>query len=224
MRDRNPARLAPLAGVVFAALTVAGYLAIGPYPGPDSSLSKLTTFYAENHGRVAAGGVLLGLAGIFLALFGAAVWVRIRATDTHPIVAGAALVGTAIAAAGQLDAANAYTIVGEIGHEHAVSPAALQAWHIAGSAGGIAGGEVILLLAVAVAGIAGRGFPRWLAWPALVLALAQLTPFGFFASLLALLWTAIAGIAMVARPVDRDAAGRRSGSAAGRAAPALQEG
>jgi hypothetical protein len=225
MSDRNRlARLVPLAGVLFAVLTVAGYLAIGPFPGTDASISKLTSFYAANHGRVAAGGLLLGLAAIFFALFGTAVWARIRATDLHPVVAGAALVGTAMAAAGGLDSAGAYSILGEIGHQQGLSPAALQAWHISGSAGVIDGGSVILLLAAASAGIAGRAFPRWLAWPALALAILQVipvTPFGFFASLLVLLWTAVAGVVMVIRPADGVPATTEAAAPAVRGGPAL---
>jgi hypothetical protein len=204
------ARLVPLAGVVFAALTVAGYFAIGPFPGTDASISKLTSFYAANHGRVAAGGLLLSIAAIFLAIFGTAVWVRIRATELHPVVAGAALVGTAMTAAAGIQSAGAYSIVGEIGHQRGISPGALQAWHISGSAGVVDGGIVLLLLATATAGIAAGAFPRWLAWPAVVLAIASLTPFGFFASLVTLLWAALTGVVMAARPVGETTAVRAS--------------
>jgi hypothetical protein len=41
---------------------------------------------------------------------------------------------------------------------------------------------VILLFAVAIAGVVGRAFPRWLAWPALVLAVVDLTPLGFLSA------------------------------------------
>ena len=222
MSDRNRlARLVPLAGVAFAGLTVAGYLAIGPFPDTDASTSKLTSFYAANHGRVAAGGLLLGLAAIFLALFGTAVWARIRATDLHPVVAGAALVGTAIATVSWLDGASAYSTLGEIGHQQGLSPAALQASHISASAGGVDGGTVILLLAAATAGIAGRAFPRWLAWPALALAILYVTPFGFFASLGVLLWTAVTGVVMVIRPADGVPATTEAAAPAMRGGPVL---
>jgi hypothetical protein len=222
MRDRNRlARLVPLAGVVFAVLTLAGYFAIGPFPDSDASISKLTSFYAANHGRVAAGGLLLGLAAIFLALFGTAVWARIRATDLHPVVAGAALVGTAMAAVSALDGAGAYSILGDIGHQQGLSPVALQAWHVGGTVGGIDGGSVILLLAAATAGIAGRAFPRWLAWPALALAILYVTPFGFFASLVVLLWAAVTGVVMVLRPAERVPATREAAAPAAPGGPAL---
>jgi hypothetical protein len=59
---------------------------------------------------------------------------------------------------------------------------------------------VLFLLAVATAGIAGHVFPRWLAVPALVLAIVYFTPFGFYASLLFLPWAAVTGIVMAVRP------------------------
>lgn len=225
MSDMNRfARVIPLSGVVFAVLTFAGYFAIGQFPDTDASISELTSFYAANHGRVAAGGLLLGLAAIFLALFGTAVWARIRATDLHPVVAGAALVGTAMTATVGLASAGAYQILGEIGHQQGLSPTALQAWHISGSAGIIDGGGAILLLAAATAGIAGRAFPGWLAWPALALAILVLipvSPFGFFASLLVLLWTAVTGIVMVISPLDGVPASTEAMAPAVRSDPAF---
>jgi hypothetical protein len=201
MSDRNwVARLVPLAGVAFAALTIAGYLTIGPFPDTDASISELTSFYAAHHGHVAAAGQLLGLAAIFFALFGTAVWARIRASDLHPIVAGTALIATAMAAVSWLEGAGAYSVLGKIGHQPWLLPAALQATHVGGTVGGIDGGTVLFLLAVATAGIAGRAFPRWLAVPALVLAIVYLTPFGYFASLLVLPWAAVTGIVMTVRP------------------------
>jgi hypothetical protein len=204
MSTNRLARLIPAAGVLFAVLTLAGYSAIGPFPDPDASVSKLTSFYADHHAGVATGGFLLGLAAIFLALFGAALWVRIQASDVHPIVAGAALIGTAMTAAAGIVSAGAYSVLGDIGDQQNLTPAALQAWHISASTGIMDGGGVILLLATATAGIAGRAFPRWLAWPALVLAIFSLipiSPYGFFASLVVLLWAAVTGVYMVIRPV-----------------------
>ena len=101
-----------------------------------------------------------------------------------------------------------------------LSPAALQGLHISGSAGGIDGGTVILLLAAATAGIAGRAFPRWLDLSAVVLAILYVTPFAFFASLLVLLWAAVTGIVMVVRPADEVQAAKTAAAPAVRGAPA----
>lgn len=53
------------------------------------------------------GGIVLMYAAVFFALFGIAVWARIRATTLHLVVAGVALVATAIATAGDLTYASA---------------------------------------------------------------------------------------------------------------------
>jgi hypothetical protein len=197
------ARLVPLAGVGFAVLTIAGYLTIGPFPDSDASISELTSFYAAHHGQVATGGQLLGVAAIFFALFGTTVWARIRSSDLHPVLAGTALVATAMAAVSSVEGAGAYSVLGEIGHQPWLLPAALQAVHVGSTVGGIDGGTVLFLLAVATAGIAGHVFPRWLAVPALALAILYFTPFGFYGSLLFLPWAAVTGIVMAVRPTPR---------------------
>ena len=215
------ARLVPLAGVLFAVLTMAGYLTIGPFPDSDASIPELTSFYAAHHGQVAAGGQLLGLAAIFFALFGTAVWARIRSSDLHPVLAGTALVATAMAAMSSVEGAGAYSVLGEIGHQPWLAPAALQAVHVSSTVGGIDGGTVLFLLAVASAGIAGQVFPRWLAWPALALAIVYFTPFGFYASLLFLPWVAVTGIVMAVRPTPGVAATTKATVPAMGSGPAL---
>jgi hypothetical protein len=192
-------RLLPLAGVGFAALTIAGDLTIGKFPDSNTSVAKLTSYYAAHHHQVGLGGMLLASAAILLGLFGVALWDRVRNSNLHPAVAGAVLLGAAVAAANELTGASAYVTLGTIGHQAGVAPAALQAWHINGSEGGV-GSTLILLVAVGVAGIASRALPRWLAWPALLLGILQLTPVGFIASLITLAWVVIAGIVLVLRP------------------------
>lgn len=202
-RQGRIGRFVPLTGVAFAALTLAGYSTIGTVPDSGIPISQLTGFYAAHHGRFAAGGMLLAWATVSLAFFGAAVWSRIRNTTLHPLIAAAALLGTAVAVADQLNGASTYLTLGDIGGKHTIAPAALQAWHIGGSNGTVGGGEAILLIALALAGILARALPRWLAWPALAIGILELTPIGFFASLAFLLWATITGITMALRPADR---------------------
>jgi hypothetical protein len=207
------ARVVSLAGAGFAALTVAGYLVIGPNPDSGASTSTIAHYYAAHHAHILMAGTLFGYSTILFALFGVAVWSRIRRTALHPIVAGVALVGTAVATAGDLAAANTWYLLGDIGNNHTTSPAALQALHVFVSAGVGVSGTAILLLAVALAGITARAFPRWLAWSALVLGILQLAPtpglVGFFAGLAILPWTFAASIAMFLRPGDAALAPRQ---------------
>ena len=201
-------RFIPLAGLLFVALEIAGDFVIGPFPDSNTPTSKLVTFYAAHHAQVWLGGMLYAWSAIPLVFFGAAMWARIRASAAHPVVAAAALVGTAIAAMSQLDGSGSYLTLGSIADKSYLAPATLQTLHIGGSGGSTVGigGIVIVLFAVAMAGIVGRAFPRWLAWPALVLAVLDMTPLGFLASLLFLLWAVVVSIVMCLRPADTAAA------------------
>jgi hypothetical protein len=208
-------RLIPLAGVGFAVLTLVGDLTIGQFPDSDTPTSKLSVFYAAHHAQVSRGGTMLGWAGILLAFFGLAMWARIRAAGLHPVLAGAALVGTAIASLAALFDASTYVTLGAIGAKQSTSLGALQAWHIEGSEGNLmdSGGTLILLLAIAAAGIFARAFPRWISWTALVIAVAQYTPVGFVASLILLLWSLVVGITLAVRPLRTTDASARSAAA-----------
>jgi hypothetical protein len=217
-------RFVPLAGVGAAVLTFAGYLVIGPNPDSTASTSTITAYYAAHHAHVSTAADLLTYSTILFALFGLAVWARIRGTALHPIVAGAALLGTAIATASHLADANAWSMLGELGNKHTISPGALQTLHISVSAGSTASaaGLGILLLAVALAGIIARAFPRWLAWSALLLAILQLAPtpglIGFFASLALLPWMLATSVATLRHTTPTTA---RAGSTATLTDPAL---
>lgn len=196
-------RLAALAGSGFAVLTAAGFFVIGPNPDSGAATSNITTFYAAHHGQLYLGGILLAYAAVLFAVFGVAIWDRARRAAQHPVAAGVALVGTAVAAAGQLATATAYFTLGDIGAKATTTVGALQALHILGSELSLAtaSGIALLLLAVAFPGITAGVFPRWLAWPALIIGLLQLVnPVSFTAFLLFLPWALAASIAMIIRP------------------------
>jgi len=192
-------RMLPLTGVVFAVLAMAGNLTIGDFPDTDTPLTKLTSYYTDHHTQVGRGGLLLGYSVVFFVLFGVALWARARRA-APPVIAGTILVGTAMVAVTGLTSANTYYTLGQIGAKPETTPAALQSWHITGSVGGPGADSIVLLLALAAAGILARTLPRWLAWSALVLAVMHFTPLGFLAFLLFYVWTVAAGIALTIRP------------------------
>jgi hypothetical protein len=198
-------RLVPLAGAGSAVLTVVAYLVIGSNPDSDASASTVTAYYAAHHAHVFAAGILLTYAAVLSALFGVAVWARIRETDVHPIVAGAALAGTAIAAISDLAYAGTWSMLGNVGTMHTISPGAIQSLQLVASDGSLANaaGVGILLLAFATAGLQTQVFSRAMTWSALVLGILQLVPtpgvFGFFAGLLVPPWMFAAGVSMFRR-------------------------
>jgi hypothetical protein len=124
----------------------------------------------------------------------------------HPALAAVALVGTAIAAVSVFESGGYFLTLGAVGDTSYVAPAALQSLQLGGSGIGYYGngGMVILLLAVAIAGIGVRVFPRSLAWIALALAVLLLSPISFVASLLLNLWFFAMSIVLVLRPRPAD--------------------
>jgi hypothetical protein len=211
-------RLAALGGLGFLVASLASDLVIGPFPRPDAPPAQLASFYAAHHAQVGTGGLLLALSGVFFVLFGLAIWARIRQTSASPLLAGLTVIATTLAALTTLASAGTYGVLGDIGGQAAVAPAALQAWHIMGSDGSLAdsASTFLFLLAVAGAGILARALPRWLAWTALLLAVLQLVPnqVGFLASLVFLVWTAAAGISLLWAREARQARQDQTGYAA----------
>jgi hypothetical protein len=195
-------RIAPLAGVLFAAASITGDLTIGPFPDGSTAAADLPAYYSAHGGHVALGGTLLGVGGVFFAIFAAAVWARVRGAAVPAVVSGVILIGAAVDTMADLNSGAGYNLLGGIGADRNVTPQALQALHIYGAEFGVGGGATLFLLGVAVAGIGYRAVPRWLAWTGLVLGMAQFapSPYGFFASMILLLWVAAAGIALAARP------------------------
>ena len=195
-------RIAPLAGVLFAGLTIAGDFTIGPFPDGSTPVGDLPAYYRAHGAHVSLGGTLMALGGVCFAIFAAAVWGRLRGARVPTIVAGVVLLGAAVDTMADLQSGAVYNLLGDIGRDPAVTGPALQAWHIQGSEFGVGGGAALFLLGIAVAGIGYRAVPRWLAWTGLVLAIGQFapSPFGFYASMLLLLWAAAAGITLALRP------------------------
>jgi hypothetical protein len=191
------ARFLPLAGLCFAVLTIAGDLTIGEFPDPESSLADLSTYYAAHADSVRTGGQLMILGALFLGIFGLAVWNRVRIAAASPLVAGLVLIGTAIAVTSSLGGGGHYVLLGNIGADSTVTPEALQAWHVGSEYGG--GGGFLLILGLFAAGVVSRAIPGWLAWSALVLGIATLTPFSFYTDQLFLLWAAVAGVVLSLR-------------------------
>jgi hypothetical protein len=188
-------RWLPLAGAAYALLTVAGDLVVDAFPDENTPLGKLTSYYAAHHAQVGHGGQLMEIAAIFLALFGAAVALRVRAAS--PVAAAVIVIGAATSCLAVAFEGATFRFLGEHATESHLSPQALQAWHMSAAAFGTNVPSLLLVIGLV---LAGRALPAWLVWSAVVLAVAGFTPFGFFAGMLMLLWFLVAGVTLTVKP------------------------
>jgi hypothetical protein len=125
------------------------------------------------------------------------VWLR---RSSAPALLGAVVLAGAVLETGfQASAAAAYDLLARLAGAPGVDPATVQSWHLVVAELGGPVGTTLVLLGVAVAAIGYRALPRWLGWTALVLAAAQWSPWGFLASMVFLLWAAVAGVTLSIR-------------------------
>lgn len=188
-------RWLPLAGAAYAVLMVAGDLVVDAFPDENTPLAKLTSYYADHHTQVGRGGLLMELSAVFLALFGVAVALRLR--DSSPVAAAVIGFGAATACLATAYEGATFQFLGDNATDSNLSPQALQAWHASAAAFGTS--VPLLLIALGLV-LAGRRLPVWMVWSAVVLAVLQLTPVGFLAGMVMLLWFAVAGVALAVRP------------------------
>lgn len=195
-------RTAPLVGVLFAGFSIGGDFVIGAFPEGATSPSRLQAYYATHAAQVSLGGALLVAAAVCFAVFAAALVDRLH-PRTPGVLIALVVIGAAVESTQQFTGAATYRLVADLGGDHGVVPAALQAWHIAGSDYFTGGGLAVLLLGVGAAGLAYRAVPRWLAALGLLITVGLCTPVAFEASLVFLIWVAVAGIVLAVRPERR---------------------
>ena len=196
-------RFAPLAGVVFVALTVVAVLGLGgDTPDIDSSPQEVAAFFSTHSGREEGGAFLLAIAIVFLVIFGASLRAALRPPGGRSDGwSSVAFGGVLVAAAGFLVAAAVRLAISEAADKH-VPPSAVQALNALDNAGflAFASGLGIMLLGAAGAMIGMAGKMRGLGWVALIIGVAVFTPLGelgFFASGI---WIILASFALFFMP------------------------
>jgi hypothetical protein len=196
-------RLAPLAGVVFVALTVLAFLGLGGNtPDIDSSPQEVAAFFNAHSGREESAASLLAIAVVFLVFFGGSLRAALRPLGrTSDGWSNVAFGGVLVASAGFLVAAAVRLALAEAADKH-VPPAAVQALNALDNAAFLpfASGLGIMLLGAAGAMIGMAGKMRGLGWAALIIGIVVFTPvgeLGFFASGI---WIILASFALFSMP------------------------
>lgn len=207
---------APIVGIVAIVLIVAAFIVGGEPPSADDPIGEVVSYYKENDTETGVGSLLLALGASFFVFFIAVLTGALRRPDRpgSALPAGV-LAGGIITSTGMLIFAGLGLTLSDLSDD--LEPAAVQAIHGLNENlwFPVAGGTVVLSWSLALAILKGAALPRWLGWFALVIAVASVTPAGFFAFLAIGLWILIASVVMLTS-TNRDAT-----TARGEAGPGL---
>jgi hypothetical protein len=188
-------------GIVAVALSVAAFIVSGDPPDADAPLEEVVSFYVDNEDETGVGSLLLALGGAFFAFFTTVLFGRLRraADQSYALLAGV-LVGGTLLSTGMLIFAGIGLTLSDVGDN--LEAPAVQALHALNLDFFFpaAGGTVVLSWCLALAILRNGGLPRWLGWVMIVIAVASLTPAGFFAFLAIGVWALVASAVMLARP------------------------
>jgi len=198
-RDR-----APLSGLVFVVLAVAGNALQGSTPALHGDADAVADFYNDKATAIAVGMMLSLISVFFLAWFLAALGRHLRLSEgadswVSPLAgAGGGATLTLLAAGFALNSAGALRA-----RESGIAPDVAVVFYdsslaLTGLAASVA--MAVLLAATAVITLRFGALPRWFGWVSAVLAVVGIvTPVSFVLSLLFPLWVGVTAVLLVRR-------------------------
>lgn len=192
---------APLTGVVAVVLFVIAAAVGGRTPGFDASSEEVLAFYTDNEGAQLASSLLATYGALFLVFFVGALRAALRRGEGESGgLSAVAFGGGLLMTLGILIFAGLTFTLADAGD--ALEPAAAQA--LSALNGDfffpLAVGTTALLLASGISALGSGVLPRWLAWAAVVIGVVAITPAGFFAFLVGLLWILVTAVVLSRSP------------------------
>jgi len=197
---RGLERFAPLTGVLFVVLVIVAVIVGGETPGANDRIGEVLAYWHDNDEQAVVASIIAAYSAVALLWF-AGVWrATLAAAEGAPArLANTAFAGAIVMALGwsMLIAFNfmAAETVGDVAPQVTQTFSALQSDFFFPLAIGLA----VFLFASGLAIVRGAMRPAWLGWVALVLGLLAVTPAGFFALLVALVWIAVISIVLFVR-------------------------
>jgi hypothetical protein len=192
------ARYAPLSGLLAVVLVVASIVVTGfDDVGTDASTQEVIDFWSDNDGQQIAGAAIGALSLVpflwFLGSLRSAL--RVAEGETGRLSAIAFAGGIVLVSGAAVDSSLQFAVAESVGDVPAGVTQTLSVLY-----GNFflvfPVGIGTLLLATSVASLRHRVLPAWLGWVAFVLGIVSLTPVGFFAFLIVLLWIAVVSVVL----------------------------
>jgi hypothetical protein len=191
-------RLAPLTGIVFAALLVVTFITPSTPDVHDTGV-QVINHYQQHHGAHLLGDLTGGVAVVFFLFFITSLRSFFKDKEGADGLSMAAFAGGILIAVGgglftSLD-------VALIDARHDISPQAAQALNVLSNDifFPFEIGLIVFALSIGLAIIASGALPKWLGWVMVAIGVVAFTPVGFFAFFVVLLWAAIVAILIYRR-------------------------
>lgn len=205
-------RFVGLTGLAFLVITLGAAAIEGNVPSPDSSPSKVVSYFTAHRTKVEVATILLGVALVFALFAFGAIRAHLSGASRGEWLATVGLgSGVLLAVAGTAEFSLDYALAQYANH---IDPVAAQALNVAANAGliiaAVAVGTACAAFGVAI--VTTRALPQWLAWIAFVIGVLALAggkteP---ISEPLFFLWIAVTGIIITrsnraTEPADRSA-------------------
>jgi hypothetical protein len=189
---------APVIGIVAILLFVAAFAVGGETPGADDPVTEVISFYKSNDTEMQVTAGLLAFGAAAFVLFSCILAARIRgaaarvSSTANGILAGGILIGLGWL----IFAGLSFTLGDAVDH---LDPVGIQTLNALNSDFWlpIAAGNAVFAWSVALGVLRHGALPSWLGWAALVIAVAAVTPAGFFAVPAIGIWTLVASVVML---------------------------
>lgn len=200
MRDRGLQRYAPLAGVVFVLLIILAAIIGGESPDTNDSRREVVEFWIDNDTAQVWSSVIATWSTIFFLWFAASLRSALREReDGSPRLSTLSFAGAIIAAGGLLGLASFAFAAADVADD--VPGGVTQTLSVLSSDFffPIAAGYALFLLAAGILSVRAAALPAWLGWSAIVLGVLCVTPVGFFALLVGLIWVVVVSVLLYRR-------------------------
>jgi hypothetical protein len=170
------ARFAPLLGVLFAVLTIVGFVGSPETPEGNASSAAVIAFYRDHASEVKTFNVIFVLAFVLLVLFAGALRSYLRRTPAAEGPAAIALAGAVLMAAGAIIGSSVeFGLAENLNH---LEPATAQALNLLSDEIflPVLCGAFLFAISSGIAVLRGAALPKWLGWVAIVIAVLALVP------------------------------------------------
>ena len=190
-----------LCGVAWPILIVLAFTVVGgDTPDDKASAAEVVSYYRDHKTASMIAALMVSIGAVLLVLFAARLQEVLRGDGRSTAMPNAAFGGAVILASGLLLlAAMHFALVQAADHRFA-GPA--QTLNVIDSNDFfvLVGGIAVLTLASGIATVRKPVLPRWLGWAAIVIGVLSLAgPVGFVGALLAIIWSLVVAIMLLAR-------------------------